>query len=213
MSHIYKEYSQSELDKLNKQKSYDKLADKSTFYVIKPNIKQISGFKLGKSNMTASRLKQYSNFYDGNLNVSKLIQFKKRDPNIFQGDQPNTKFETEVKRQLRKNNVPILRGTEWFAKLEDIEKSIEQIKTKNNAKSNKSFEPVRKSTRTVSRPPSLNDIVFINYGNQIFEGRILNYNKNKGYDVYFKKDNTRAWIQLTKVNYDTQLSKVGTWKY
>ena len=206
MSYIIKDYTKSELDTINKIKSYDSLKNKSTFYVIKPTIDRISGYKLGKSNSTASRIKEYNTYYDGNVNIKKLIQLKKRDTNIHQGSQPNDNFETEVKRQLKKNDVDVLRGSEWYKKIGDIDNAVEQVKS--SLKPSKNI-PIRRSPRkTTFTKPKLNDNIVVNFDKLGFFDGVVLKKINKGFDVYFEKDNKTASMSLNKTSYDK-----GTWKY
>jgi len=188
---------------------------KSCFYVIQPP-RCISGYKLGKSSNCEARLKSYGITYGGDKKVEyiRIITFKKRDPNIYGGQPPETVFETLVKRRLKENNHNPIRGTEFYSNLNKINEAIDEVLEYFDRK----YTPtkIRRSTRLMIDRPEVGDKVELYYDSNnykgLYRGEIVERN-HQTYTIYFPLSKTTTLTTLHPNRYRAKPTRDGEWTY
>ena len=120
------------------------IKDKHIIYVIKPRcVCDALNFKIGKSHNGYQRIKSYSIMYCTDVDIYYIETFNKRHSNDY-GSQPVDFFETNLIRNLKRLNVPFVRGGE-FVRCSG-RKMVEAIRLTHNTGVPESH-PIRQTTR------------------------------------------------------------------
>ena len=186
---------------------FKEFQNKPIFYIVRPP-SCIRGFKPGSSRNGMSRLIHYEHAYGPGMTIKEVILFRKRDSSKA-GSQPQEKFEQMVKNKL--TALP-RRGTEFFARLKDIQKAMKEVFTTFDAKYKESLQPIRGGKRGYVTP-KVGMKVSVRYEDgKSYKGTIIKKLSNGFWDVKWS-NGTTGDVQLIHQRFSRTHRKTGQWDY